>query len=61
MVHINLHIIYIDFFKMNLHLEDLQESIKSIKSYQENKIEFLDEFSIQIEIPFEFEYSIRFL
>ena len=43
-LHINLHILYIYFIKMNLKLKELQESNKYIKNYQENKIEFLDEF-----------------
>ena len=44
MLHINLHILYIYFTKMNLKLREFQVSNKCIKSYQENKIEFLDEF-----------------
>ena len=43
-LHINLHILYFYFTKMNLNLKELQESKEYIKSYQENKIEFLDEF-----------------
>ena len=43
MLHINLHILYILFIKMNLNLKEFQESNNYIKSYQENKIEFLDE------------------
>ena len=43
MFHINLHILYILFIKFNFDLKELQESIKYIKSYQENEIEFLDE------------------
>ena len=46
--------------KMNLNLKEFQESNNHIKSYQENKIEFLDELYIQIEITFGFEYQIRF-
>ena len=45
---------------MNLNLKECQESNNHIKSYQENRIEFLDELYIQIEITFEFEYQIRF-
>ena len=42
-LHINLHILYIIQFKTSSNIQELQESIKYIKSYQENKIEFLDE------------------
>ena len=45
---------------MNLNLKAFQVSNKYYISYQENKIEFLDEFLVQIEITFEFEYSIGF-
>ena len=40
MLHINLHILYIYFIKMNLDWKEFQVSNKSMKSYQENKIEF---------------------
>ena len=43
-LHINLHILYIDFIKMNLNLKEFQVSKKYFKSYQENKNDFLDEF-----------------
>ena len=42
-LHINLYILYILFIKLNLNLKDFQESNVCFKSYQENKIEFLDE------------------
>ena len=45
---------------MNLNLKEFQESNKYIKSHQENKNEFLDEFLIQIEITFEFEHQLDF-
>ena len=38
-LHINLHILYIYFIKINSNLKELQESNNYIKSYQENKIE----------------------
>ena len=38
MLHINLHIIYIHFIKLNLNLKQFQESINYLKSYQVNKI-----------------------
>ena len=44
MLHINLHILYIDFIKMNLKSERISRSNKHFHSHQENKIEFLDEF-----------------
>ena len=35
--------LYMYFVKVNLYLKEFQESNNYIKSYQENKIEFLDE------------------
>ena len=49
-LHINLHILYFYFTKMNLNLKELQESKEYIKSYQENKIEFLDEFYFKLKL-----------
>ena len=43
MLHINLHIVDIYFIKMNLKLKELQGSNNYFKSYQENKMKFLDE------------------
>ena len=43
MLHINLHILYIYFIKLNQNLKEFQESNIYFKSYQVNKIEFLDE------------------
>ena len=43
MLHINLHILYIHFIKLNLNLKEFQESSIYFTSYQEDKIEFLDE------------------
>ena len=43
MLHINLHILYIYFIKLNLNLKEFQESIHYFKSYQLNKIEYFDE------------------
>ena len=43
MLHINLHILYILFIKLNLDLKEFPESNKYIKCYQESEIEFLDE------------------
>ena len=42
-LHINLHFLYIIHIKTSWKIQELEESIKYIKSYQENKIEFLDE------------------
>ena len=43
MLHINLHISYIYFIKLNLNLKELQESINYLESYQVNKIEYFVE------------------
>ena len=37
MQHINLHILYIYFIKLNIYLKEFQESIHYFKSYQVNK------------------------
>ena len=44
MLHINLNIIYIYYIKMNIKLKEFHVSKNYFKSYQENKIECLDEF-----------------
>ena len=49
-LHINLHILYIYFIKLNFNLKEFQESIKYFKSYQENKIEFLDELYFKLKL-----------
>ena len=38
MLHINLHILYIHFIKLNINLKEFQDSINYLKSCQENKI-----------------------
>ena len=44
MLHINLHILYILFIKLNFDLKEFQVSNNNyFKSYQENKMKFLDE------------------
>ena len=43
MLHINLHILYIYFIKINLNLKEFQESINYLKSCQVNKVEYFDE------------------
>ena len=43
MLHINLHILYILFIKLNFDLKEVQVSNNFFKSYQENKMKFLDE------------------
>ena len=43
MLHINLHILYILFIKLNLNLKEFQESNIYFKHYQANKIEYFDE------------------
>ena len=51
MLHINLQILYIYFIKLNLYLKEFQESNNCIKSYQENKIEFiLDKLYIKLKL-----------
>ena len=42
-LYINLHILYIIQVKTSSKIQELQESNKYIKSYQQNKIVFLDE------------------
>ena len=43
MLHIDLHILYIYFIKLNLNLNEFQESNNYLKSYQVNKIGYLVE------------------
>ena len=43
MLHINLHILYIYFIKLNLNLKEFQESNNSFNSYQVNKTGYFDE------------------
>ena len=50
MLHINLHILHIYFFKLNLYLKEFLESNNYIRSYQENKIEFLDELYFELKL-----------
>ena len=50
MLHINLHILYIYFIKLNLNLKEFQESNKCIKRYQENKFEFWDELYFKLKL-----------
>ena len=57
MLHINLHILYINFIKLNLNLKEFQASNKYFNSYQENKIEYTWMNYIHIEITFECEYQ----
>ena len=58
MLHINLHILYIYFIKLNLDLKELQESNTYFKSCQETKMKFWMNY-ILIELTFEFEYQIN--
>ena len=60
LLHINLHILYLYFIKMNLNLKELQESIKYIKSYQGNKIEFFNEFYFQFVFHLNFKLKLGF-
>ena len=43
MLHINLHILYIHFIKLNLNLKEFQESINYFKSFQVKKIGYFVE------------------
>ena len=43
MVHINVHMLYIIFIKLNFDLKQFQVSNNNFKSYQETKTKFLDE------------------
>ena len=43
MLLINLHILYIHFIKLILYLKEVQEYNNYFQSYQENKIEFMNE------------------
>ena len=58
LLHINLHILYIYFIKLNFGLKELQESNNYFKSYQETKMKFWMNY-ILIELTFEFEYQIN--
>ena len=42
-LHINLYILFIIHFKLSRNIQELLESIKYIKRYQEKMIEFFDE------------------
>ena len=42
--YINLHILYIDQVKTSSKIQELKESNKYIKSYQQNKFESLDKY-----------------
>ena len=50
MLHINLHILYNYFIKLNLYLKEFQESINYLKNYQENKIEYFDELYFKLKL-----------
>ena len=45
-LHINLHILYIILVKTSSKIQELQKSNKYIKSYQQNKFEFLEKYWI---------------
>ena len=60
MLHINLHILYINFIKLNLNLKEFQESNKYIKSYQENKIESLDESYFKLKVHWNLNIKLDF-
>ena len=47
-LHINLHILYIIHIKTSSKIQELQESNKYIKSYQQNKFELLEKYYFNI-------------
>ena len=55
-LHINLHILYYS-SQDKLKIQELQESINYIKSYKENKIEFLDRLYFQFIFHLNFKLS----
>ena len=57
MLHINLHIVYIQFIQLNLNLKEFQESINCFKSYQVYKIRYV----VQFKFTFKFEYQTSVL
>ena len=58
-LHINLHILYIYFVKLNLNLKEFKNPTSTSKVTKETRLIFYALY-IQIEIAFEFEYQIRF-
>ena len=50
MLHINLHILYIHFIKLNLNLKESQESNNYFESYQLNKIEYFVELYFNLKL-----------
>ena len=60
MLHINLHILYIYFIKMNLDLKECQESNFYFKSCQENKIKFLDELYFKLKLHSNVNFKLDF-
>ena len=59
-LHINLHILYIPFIKLNLNLKEFQESNNYIERYQENEIEFLDELYFNLNLHLNFNIKLDF-
>ena len=47
-LHINIHILYIIYFKKSTIIQELQESNKYIKSYQQNKFELLGKYNFYL-------------
>ena len=50
MLHINLHILYTHFIKLNLNLKEFQESINYTQSYQVNKIGYFVELCFNLSL-----------
>ena len=58
MLHINQHISYMLFNKLNFDLKEFQVSNNYFKSNQENIIKFCNELYFDLNLHFEFEYEI---
>ena len=60
MLHINLHILYIHFIKLNLNLKEFQESINYFQSYQANKIGYFVELFFNLNLHLNLNIKLDF-
>ena len=60
MLHINLHIFYIDFVKFNLDLKEFQESNHYLKSHQVYKIQYFDELYLNLNLHSDLNIKLDF-
>ena len=60
MLHINLCILYIHFITLNLNLKEFQESNNYFKSYQVNKIEYLDKLYFNLNLHLNLNIKLYF-